>query len=356
MRFHLTSEQVEIQDTLRSALADAFPRERLHALADTDDDLDQGSWDTLMGFGLGGLAVPEADGGSGLTLLDAALAVEVLGQGAAPGPVAWHMLAAMALSASDNAGARARWLPGLVSGEIVATLAFSGDWLPCGWTVAVTDGSVSGAAPFTPSGLSAHLYLVGTAGGGLALVEAGPGVVAKAVNSTDRTRRLASVEFDKAPAMVIFAPGDPRVERLFDSALVLVAADALGGSQYCLDLSVDYAKTREQFGQPIARFQALKHQLATLALEVEPARAMIWYAAYAIDAGLPDASRVAALAKAHLCDRYVSVTRAAIAAHGGIGYTWEYGLNFWFRRSVFDRAFLGSPTVHRARAADLAGW
>ncbi|MET0373632.1 MAG: acyl-CoA dehydrogenase family protein [Rhizorhabdus sp.] len=143
---------------------------------------------------------------------------------------------------------------------------------------------------------------------------------------------------------------------MFDAALVLVAADALGGAQSCVDLSVAYAKEREQFGQPIGRFQALKHQLAQMALEVEPARALVWYAGYAHDADLPDAARAAAMAKAHLADRFVSVARAAVAAHGGIGYTWEYGLNNGFRRSLFDRAYLGSPSLHRARAADLAGW
>ena len=116
------------------------------------------------------------------------------------------------------------------------------------------------------------------------------------------------------------------------------------------------AATREQFGQPIGKFQGLKHQLAQMALEVEPARALVWYAAYAWDAGLADAPRAAAMAKAHLCEVYTRTTRAAIAAHGGIGYTWEYGLNYWFRRSIYNRAWLGSPAQHRARAADLAGW
>jgi len=131
------------------------------------------------------------------------------------------------------------------------------------------------------------------------------------------------------------------VQRIRDAALVLIAADALGGAQHCTHLSVDYAKTREQFGQPIGRFQGLKHQLAHMALDVEPSRAQVWYAAYAWDAELPDATRAAAMAKAHLCEVYTRTTRAAIAAHGGIGYTWEYGLNYWFRRSVLDRAWLG---------------
>jgi len=203
---------------------------------------------------------------------------------------------------------------------------------------------------------AANLFLVGTRDGGLSLVEAGPGVSLTPVRSTDRSRRLSTVAFAGATSQELFTAGDPFVQKIVDAALVLLAADALGGAQHCVDVSVSYALQREQFGQPIAQFQALKHQLAHMALDVEPSRALVWYAAYAHDADLPDASRAAAIAKAHLTERYVSVTRAAIAAHGGIGYTWEYGLNYWFRRAVFDRAYLGSPSQHRARAAALAGW
>ena len=356
MRFHLSSEQIAIQDALRGTLADVFPAEKRHALADSEADFDQASWNALMELGLGGLAVPEEDGGSGLGLLDAALAVEVLGEGAAPGPLAWHVLTGIAVSRSSNSEARAAHLAKIVSGEAVATVAFGGDWLANSWVVTLEDGAVTGEVRFVPSATSATLFLVGLKGGGLALVEAGQGVTTTPVKSTDRTRRLGSVRFDKASALVLFEEGGAEAAKIFDAGLVLAAADALGGAQYCVDLSVEYAKTREQFGQPIAQFQGLKHQLAHMALDVEPARALVWYAAYAQDAGLADASRVASLAKAHLADRFVSVTRAAIAAHGGIGYTWEYGLNYWFRRSVFDRAFLGSPAVHRERPAALAGW
>ena len=167
---------------------------------------------------------------------------------------------------------------------------------------------------------------------------------------------MSRIEFTGAQAELLFAAGDPMVQRIFDAALVLVAADALGGAQYCTDLSVEYAQERQQFGQQIGRFQALKHQLATMAVSVESSRALLWYAAYTWDNDLPDAGRAAAIAKAHICDRFTQVARDAIAAHGGIGYTWEYGLNIWFRRSVFDRAVLGSPDVHRARAADMGGW
>lgn len=356
MRFHPTEEQLAIQDALKGTLADSFPTDRLHKLVDGEEDFDRASWDALMALGLGGLALPEAVGGAGLGLLDLAMGIEVLGQGAAAGPIIQHCLVGLAVAMSSDEAIKTRWLPGLASGKTVATLALGGEWLPESWSVANEGGTLTGSVRFVPGANAAHLFLVGTAGGGLALCELEAGMSITANHDSDHSRKSASVAFDKAKAVTLFEPGDPAVARLFDAALVLTAADALGGAQYCVDLSVSYAKEREQFGQAIGRFQALKHQLAQMALEVEPARALMWYAAYAWDAELPDASRAAAIAKAHIADRFVSVARAAIAAHGGIGYTWEYGLVIWFRRSMFDRAYLGSPTVHRARAADLAGW
>ncbi len=352
MRFHPSEEQFAIQDALRGTLAETLSAERLRGLIDEPVEIDRPSWDALMALGLATIALPEPLGGSGLGLLDLAMAVEVLGAAAAVGPIVQHLLVCLALASAGES----EWLPRLSSGEQVATLALGGDWLPESWTVRHMDGTVSGRVGVVPGAGAAQLFAVGTADGGMVLVEPGPGVVGERLRSSDRSRVVSRVTFDHAAAVSLFAPGDARVARLFDAALVLTAADALGGAQHCLDLSVAYAGEREQFGQKIGRFQALKHQLATMALEVEPARALLWYAGYAHDSELPDAPRAASMAKAHIADRFVSVARGAVAAHGGIGYTWEYGLNTWFRRAVFDRAYLGSPALHRARAADLAGW
>jgi alkylation response protein AidB-like acyl-CoA dehydrogenase len=332
MKFHLSSEQVAIQDAIRGTLADVWPLERLHKFADSGDDFDQPSWDALMEIGLGNILLPD----SGMGLLDAALACEVAGEGAAAGPLIGQLLAAFAVARSSNEAAKAH-LEGMSAGTTVATLAL-------------------GEGPYVPCARAANLFLAGTRDGGLHLVEAGEGISIEAVKSTDRTRPISKVSFTGAKTNILFPAGDPMVAKIHDAALILIAADALGGAQHCLDQAVAYAKDREQFGQPIGQFQGLKHQLAHMALDVEPARAMLWYAAYAHDADLPDAPRAAAMAKAHLCDVYTRTTRAAVAAHGGIGYTWEYGLNYWFRRSVINRAWLGSPSVQRARAADLAGW
>ena len=146
------------------------------------------------------------------------------------------------------------------------------------------------------------------------------------------------------------------VDRARDAGLVLLAADAYGGTRRCIDMTAKYALTREQFGQPIGAFQGVKHQLADLVTEVEPALSLWWYAAHAWDQIPEAAARHAALAKAHLCDLYDRATRICTELHGGIGFTWEYDLHLWFRRAIFDRAYLGGSEHHRARAAALAGW
>lgn len=335
MRFHLSSEQVAIQDAVRGTLGECWGMEQLHAFANGAADFDSVCWDELMALGIGGLALDEADGGAGLGLLDAALVCEVAGETAAPGPLIGQIVGAIAVAKCADPSTR-ELLAGIAAGTSVVTLALDGGLVQCA--------------------RSAHLFLADDSAGGLQLVAAGDGVSIEPVTSTDRSRPVSKVSFGTVAAHPLFAAGDPMVQRLRDAALVLVAADSLGGAQHCTDLSVEYAKTREQFGQPIGRFQGLKHQLAHMALDVEPARAQVWYAAYAWDAQLPDATRAAAMVKAHLSEVYTRATRAAIAAHGGIGYTWEYGLNYWFRRSVHNRAWLGSPAAHRARAAELAGW
>jgi len=335
MRFHLSPEQVAIQDAVRGTLSDCWGTEQLHRFADSDADFDARSWAALTELGIGALALPEDDGGAGLGLLEAALVCEIVGEAAAVGPVIGQIVGALAVAACKVAATR-DLLDGIASGDSVVSLALGSELVQCA--------------------SSAHFFLTEDDRGGLQLVVAGEGVEIEPVAATDRTRPVSRVTFSRAEAYPLFAAGNPMVQRIRDAALILIAADSLGGANHCTQQSVEYAKTREQFGQPIGRFQSLKHQLAQMAMEVEPGRAQLWYAAYAWDAALPDSSRAAAMAKAHLCEVYTRITRAAIAAHGGIGYTWEYGLNYWFRRSIHNRAWLGSPSELRARAAALADW
>src|SRR5206468_2850768 len=178
-------------------------------------------------------------------------------------------------------------------------------------------------------------------GPGLWLVERGvPGLEVAPQKGIDMTRRMAAVELTRAPGTKICA-GREAIDRARDAGLVLLAADAYGGAHRCLDMTAKYVMTREQFGQPIGAFQAVKHQLADLTADLEPSLSLWWYAAHAYDRIRDRAERHAAIAKAHVTDVYDRIVRMTTELHGGIGFTWEYDLHLWFRRAWFDRSFLG---------------
>jgi len=358
MDFGLSDEQRLLQDSVARFLEKENDPTRLRARFDAEEAFDAGLWRGMAELGLAGLAIPESLGGAGLALLDAALVAETLGRSAAPGPFLGHTLASLALALGGSPEQRKRWLPRLATGDVLATIAFAepgGGWQPEDWSLA-SGPSLTGAKEHVLCGASADLLVVGTAGGGLALVEREKGsVVVEPFPGVDRTRRLDTVRFDGAAAEEL-PGGAAAAARVRDAGLVLLAADAFGGASRLVEMTVAYAGTREQFGVTIGHFQALKHQLANMALELEPARALVWYAAYALDHLPEEAARSAALAKAHLGERAMQVARDVVEAHGGIGFTWECDVQIWFKRCMFDRAFLGAPAAHRERAARLAGW
>ena len=145
-------------------------------------------------------------------------------------------------------------------------------------------------------------------------------------------------------------------EQLVDAGCVLLAADAFGAAHQIVRATAAYLQSRRQFGQPVAQFQAVKHQLANMALDIDPTRGLWWYAAHAFDHAPAEAPRAAALAKAHIAERAQQVARDAVEAHGGIGFTWECDVHIWFKRAMFDRLWLGPPELHRERFAALEGW
>jgi alkylation response protein AidB-like acyl-CoA dehydrogenase len=358
VNFDLTEEQELLQETVRQFAANECPPTRVRAIFDGEAGHDPALWKGLLELGLGAISIPDEYGGAGLELLDLALASEVLGASAVPGPFLGHSLAGLALLYAGGDAQKKTWLPKLASGEAVGTIAFAegeGRWQPEDWTVA-GGATLSGVKAHVPFGANADLFVVGTRGGGLALVERGArGLALEPLAGIDRTRRIAELRLADTPFEAL--PGGPAAAaRVRDAGLVLLAADAFGGAARLLDMSVEYAKTRQQFGVTIGSFQGLKHQLANMAVEVEPARGLYWYAAHAFDHVPEESERSAALAKAHLTQVYMQVARDAVEAHGGIGFTWECDVQIYFKRAMFDRAFLGAPAAHRERAALLAGW
>ena len=362
MDFGLTEEQKLLQHTIDQFLDNECPVLRLHEIFDGDAPHDLELWRGIMELGLGGLVISDPYGGAGLELIDLALAAEVLGHRGAPGPFLGHVLAGIALELGGSDAQKERWLPGLASGACLATVALgeAGEkWDPSEWQLQLNglDGkSATGIKQHVLCGSVADLIIVGTAGGGLALVErSASGVTTSPVDGIDRSRRLFDLRLEGAPCEPL-PGGTEAAPRVRDAGLCLLAADAFGGASRSVEMSVAYAKEREQFGVTIGHFQALKHQLANMAADVEPSRGLFWYAAHAWDAIPSESSRAAALAKAHITERFAQVTRDAVEAHGGTGFTWEGDIGIWLKRSLFDRTYLGSPAAHRERAAQLAGW
>ncbi len=348
MNFLLSPEQIEFQSTIQRFLDDRCPSTHLHEVFDRVEH-DQALWREMSELGLAGISLPEEFGGAGMEMIDLALVAESLGSRAAPGPFLGHALAGLAIAWAGSDAQKQRWLPGLASGELVGSVAFAEaiGWQPEDWTL---DGErLNGTKQHVPFACEADLLLVGLADGDLAIVErAARGLSIESENAIDRTRPLSCVSFENTPVERL-ALGRDVATRIRDAALVLLAADAFGGASRCVEMAVDYAKIREQFGQPIGKFQAVKHQLVNMAVDIEPARGLYWYAAHAFDHVPADAERYAALAKAHLSERFLQVTRDTVEVHGGIGYTWECDVQIYLKRAMFDFAFMGNPSTQRGR-------
>jgi alkylation response protein AidB-like acyl-CoA dehydrogenase len=355
MRFDLDEQQLAFQRGVADYLAAECPKARAlepheHGMADF------AIWRGLIDLGLGGIMVPERFGGLGLGLLDLAVVAEPIGAHAVPGPFFDHALGTLALVIAGSEVQQAEWLPDLASGKRRITVALAegkGQWLADDWSMAAGP-MLTGEKRHVLHAVGADAIIVGLAGGRLALVRGGaPGLTVTPMPSTDAGRQLCTVAFDDTPCDLLEGAAGAR---LCDAGLVLIAADGFGGASRCVAMAVDYAKEREQFGQVIGRFQALKHQLADMAIRIAPALGLYWYAAHVWDSD-PDAAPLqAVLAKSLITENYARISRQMIEAHGGIGYTWEYGAHVWLKRAVFDQAYLGMPQALRRRAADLSGW
>ncbi len=358
MNFDLSEEQEMLQEMLGQCLENECPLTHLRTIFDGDSGHDPKLWKNLVELGIAGLAIPERYGGAGLEVLDLAVVAETLGYHAAPGPFLGHVLAALAITAGGSDEQKEKWLPALASGDLIGSVALAeagGKWQPDQWCMPASE-KLEGVKEFVPQAELADLIVVGLSGGRLAVVEKGaPGIRMELVDGADLTRRFRKLSFEGTPCEML-GEGDAAGRRVRDVALVLLAADAFGGSERLLEMSVEYAMTREQFGVAIGHFQALKHQLANLALDVETNRGLYWFSAYAQDHVPDEAERIAAIAKAHISDRFLQVARDAVEIHGGIGFTWECDVQIFFKRAMFDRAFLGSPSEHRERSAQLADW
>jgi alkylation response protein AidB-like acyl-CoA dehydrogenase len=360
MDFALTSDQRLMQDSISGVLGRVSPLPRVRVFAETNEPLAAEIWRELANLGVAGMLLAEDHGGLGLTMLDAALAAEALGAHVAPSPfLASGVLAPLAISGAGSRAQQDLWGPRLASGEVVAGVAIHEAVAGArdGSGVTVQNRRLSGRSLFAIDAVGADIMVAADQSGGLHLVEAqSRGVEIIPLNTIDSTRRFAEVRFQEADAEPLAADANgATLARLRDAAFVMLAADMLGASQAMLDKAVAYAKERRQFGRPIGSFQAVKHLCAEMAAEIEPCRALVWYAAYAFDAVPAEASLMAAHAKAHLAEVSRFVARTATEVHGGMGFTDLAGLHYWFKRVGLDRQLLGGPERARSLAAAIQG-
>ncbi len=341
----------------------------MRRLVDSGLSRDDAVWAQMAEqLGLQGIAIPVEYGGAGYGSVELGIVVEELGRVLVVGPYfATVALAAQLLVASDDEEAKRRWLPGIADGSRTATVAIaedSGSWELA--DVAATaqpwgeQWLLNGSKLFVIDGHRADLVLViARAGDGLGVfaVEAdAPGMERAQLDTLDPTRELASVALHDTPATRI-GRGDASswLVGALDLMLAASAAEQIGGAAACLDLAVEYAKVREQFGRPIGSFQAIKHKCATLLLEVESGRSAAYYASAAVTAPGPEASIAAAVAKAYCSQAFTHAAKECLQIHGGIGYTWEHDAHFYLRRAKSSELLFGSPARQRARLADLVG-
>ena len=357
MDFSLTTDQKMMQESLVRTLGEASALERVRRFADDPKDRGADIWAALVDFGLPGIVIPEEYGGLGLKLLDAALMSEALGRAVAPVPFLGVVLAPLALQIAGSPEQQREWLPRLASGEVTAAVAISEPVAGArdGAGVTASGGKLSGKALFVPGGLGAQLLIVADQAGGLHLARGdADGLTREIMTGVDLTRRMAELRFDNVAAEPL-AGGTGALARLRDAGWVLLAADTLGACDVMIEKAVDYAKERRQFGRVIGSFQAVKHLCAEMAAEVEPCRALVWYAGYAFDEAPEEASLTAAHAKAHTSEVGRFVARTATEVHGGMGITDLLGLHYWFKRVGLNRQLLGGPERVRRWAARIQG-
>jgi alkylation response protein AidB-like acyl-CoA dehydrogenase len=370
MNFAFSEEQEELRRIVRQFLDQKSPESEVRRLMETTDGYDPATWSQLADqLGLQSLIIPEEFGGQGYGYVELTVVLEEMGRALLCAPYfSTVVLAANTLLQSGDDAAKKELLPGIASGETIATLAFteeSGRWDEAGITIEATksgDGYVlNGTKMFVLDGHSASLIIVAArtdAGVSLFRVDGdASGLTRTPLSTMDQTRKQARLEFDNTPAQLIGTDGAgwSVLERVLDLAAVGLAAEQVGGAQKVLEMAVEYAKVRVQFGRPIGSFQAIKHKCADMLLEVESAKSAAYYAGWCASELNEELPSVASLAKAYCSEAYFHAAAENIQIHGGIGFTWEHPAHLYFKRAKSSELLFGDPTYHRELLAQRIG-
>ncbi len=376
MNFSFTEEQQELRAAARSFLAEASSSERVRAAMASDLGYDPEVWKRIASeLGWPAAIVPEDCGGLGLGAVELIALAEVMGEALLCSPFfATVCLAAQAVLGAGSAEQRQRWLAPIAEGQARAALATAEPGLAHDGVAleARREGDgyrLEGAKRYVIDGASADWLVVsarapGTRGDdGISLFVV-PGdadaLERRALPTMDQTRRQAELRFAGVHVPVAARLGEEGagaapLRRALDLGAIALAAESVGGAQRCLDLSVAYAKQREQFGRPIGSFQAIKHKCADMMVKVETARSAAYYAACAAAEDAPDLPIAASLAKSYCSEAYYHCAAETIQIFGGVGFTWEYDPHLYFKRARASESLLGTPAWHRERVARAIG-
>ncbi len=327
MDFELSDDQLALRDGARDLLDDHASAARVRAHTATGNAYDADLWRAMTEQGWLGVAVSEQQGGVGLGSVELAVLLEELGRHCAPAPFLPTVLAIDAFAAAGDDATVER----LVQGDRIACVAFG-----------------SGPVAYAPS---ADLAVV-LAGDAVYSVDLARSGRPRREPAMDLTRELGWLDTSNRDAMTRLGDGDLH-EALLDRGALYTAAEMLGGAQQALDMAVEYAKDRVQFGRPIGSFQAVKHRCADMLVDVEGMRSTVYWAAWCISADDPDRAVAASTAKVWCSDASKRVMASALQVHGGIGFTWEHDLHFFLKRAQLDQLAFGDASFHRARLTSL---
>ena len=377
MDFGFSEEQEMLRKSARDFLAAESPMTYVRRMMEDDRGFTDAQWKQMAELGWMGLILPEQYGGAGGDFVDMVVVLEEMGRAVLPGPFfATVVLGGVALLEGGSDGQKASFLPKIAAGDLRVTLAQlepNARWDAEGIELqARKDGGgyrLAGTKLFVPDAHTADVIIVagrepgskGAEGVTLFLVDAGAsGVKATLLKTMDQTRKLCEVVLEdvRVPAdRVLGAPGAgwKLLERVVDRGKVGLCAEMCGGAQKVLEMSVEYAKVREQFGRPIGSFQAIQHKCANMLVEVESSKSATYYAAWAVANDVAEAPLAAAMAKAYTSDAYRHTAGEGIQIHGGIGFTWEHDMHIYFKRAKSSEVTFGDATWNREIVAQLIG-
>jgi len=355
MQFGLSESQQMLKNNARKFFAGECPMEEVRRLMETETAYDKALWQKIAEQGYTGIIFPEEFGGVGLGKVELALLMEEAGRALLPGPFfSTVALAGAAVDAVANAESKKKYLAPICAGDARSTVAFleaSASWNVPDFQMGAANGNLTGEKLFVPDAEVADFIVVIARNGIFAVPSKAAGMRITPMLGMDLTRKLYRIEFRNTPAERI---GDvSALAKGLDIATVALVCELVGGMQRTLDITVEYAKMRKQFGKPIGMFQAVQHQCADMYLETESSRSAAYYAAWALEEGAPDASVAVSIAKMYASDAARTVGNHGIQVHGGMGFTWENDVHLYYRRAKSSETALGDSTFHRERIARL---